>query len=111
MTNNNLNDLDSLLKNRAVPEPSSNLSNRIIAASYTEKPASLLNVFLQKAIEITSLPKPVMAFASIVIVGLFVAIPMMKTDNENKDIQVTQEYFASVMSDDFIFEAFDINLL
>jgi hypothetical protein len=96
------NNLDDLLKRRSVPNPSHNLSERIIAASQAHKAEPLWQKFFM-------FPKPALAFACFVLLGLAIAWPQLQQTSIQSDDYAAQEYFASVMDDDFIYEAFDIS--
>jgi hypothetical protein len=104
MTNDNMNKIDELLKQRAIPAPSHNLSERIIAKSNAEKSAPLWQ-------QIFMVPKPIMAVACVVILGVFALPSLSNRMVPQGSVYETQEYFASVMDDEFLFEAFDISSL
>lgn len=112
MVNENSNDLDGLLKNRYVPEPSTNLSKRIIDASRNSAKETRWSVLNKEVRSIFAMPRPALAFASIIILAFLVMLPaLVKQPASDQDLFSTQEYFASVMEDDFIFEAFEISTL
>ena len=112
MINGNSNDLDVLLKDRYVPESSPDLSERIIDASRDSTAESRWSIWVKEITSIFVMPRPAMAFASIVFMAFLVMTPiLLKSPESDQNLFSTQEYFASVMEDDFIFEAFEISSL
>ncbi|MAZ76354.1 MAG: hypothetical protein CMH31_03530 [Micavibrio sp.] len=111
MIDNSSKDLNDLLKRRYVPEPSVDLSERIITASRHNAPDTRWNILIKEVKSLFVIPRPMMAFASVMIIALLITLPVLYQSPQDIDASATQEYFATVMDDDFIFEAFEISLL
>lgn len=66
--------IDGMLKNRFVPNPSSNLSARIIAAAARHPERSFWEIFFSEFSDMFIMPRPAFALAACLLLGLALAL-------------------------------------
>lgn len=107
--NNKNSNFDHLIKNRSIPDASSNLSERIIQASlHSKKELSIPNIY-ERLSNFFTMPKAGLAFAFLALLALSIFLPHLQQSSKTSNDYAEQDYFASVMEDDYLFEAFDIS--